>query len=115
MTESLDWPRQLAEEGTLTGEITEQILLKHGSRGRKAIEAVGEARVKKYNDFIVVVGYGDEYIIENGECDCKDVRYNLDQEDPSQRCWHALAYEIAKRSGAFDEHDLWYAEVHEFI
>ncbi len=115
VTEGPDWFAELSETGDLTPELTSRILAVHGARGRRAIEAVGEQRVKQYRDFIVVVGHGDEYIVENGECECKDVQYNLDPEDPSDRCWHALAYEIATRVNAIDEHDLWYSDVRDLM
>lgn len=93
----------------------ELLLSEHGGRGRRAIDAVSEERVKQYLDFTVVVGHGDEYIIENGRCNCKDAAYNLDPDDPSQQCWHALAVDIADRIDAIDHHDLWYAEVRDFL
>lgn len=110
-----DWRRQLAEEGTLTPAITDAILAAHGARGRKAIDAVAERRVKRYQDFTVVVGYTDEYIVEDGSCTCKDAQYNLDPEDDEALCWHALAVAIAERIDAVDHHDMWYAEVKEFL
>lgn len=87
----------------------------HGSRGRKAIDAVGESRVKEYRDFTVVVGNTEEYVIEDGACTCKDATYNLDPEDETELCWHALAVIIAELTDAVDEHDMWYADVRDFI
>ncbi|MFB6253987.1 MAG: hypothetical protein ABEI06_05210, partial [Halobacteriaceae archaeon] len=58
-----DWQEQLANSGELSSNIVEMILEQHGDRGRKAIDAVTESRVKQYRDFTVVVGYNDEYII----------------------------------------------------
>ncbi|MFB6353887.1 MAG: hypothetical protein ABEJ92_07345 [Halobacteriales archaeon] len=110
-----DWQATLEAAGELTPQVAEELLDAHGERGRKAIDAVSERRVKEYNDFTVVVGHGDEYIVEDGSCTCKDATYNLDPEDPEQRCWHALAVELAARLDAIDHHDMWYAEVREFI
>lgn len=110
-----DWETLLEAAGELTPEVVEALLDAHGERGRKAIDAVSEQRVKAYKDFTVVVGHGDEYIIEDGRCTCKDATYNLDPEDPDQRCWHALAVELAEHLGAVDRHDMWYAEVREFL
>ncbi|MFB6130869.1 MAG: hypothetical protein ABEJ28_08625 [Salinigranum sp.] len=110
-----DWRDALAAAGELTGPIVERILADHGDRGRRAIEAVTEGRVKQYRDFTVVVGHEDEYIVEDGGCTCKDSAYNLDPEDPSQRCWHALAVDVAEGVGAVDYHDMWYSEVREFL
>jgi len=110
-----DWQVTLDAAGELTPQVVEELLAAHGQRGRKAIDAVSEQRVKEYRDFTVVVGHDDEYIVEDGRCPCKDATYNLDPEDPDQRCWHALAVELARRLDAVDHHDLWYAEVREFI
>ena len=110
-----DWRERLEDAGELTPDVVEALLAAHGERGRKAIDAVSERRVKGYNDFTVVVGHEDEYIVEDGGCTCKDATYNLDPEDPAQQCWHALAVEIADRLGAVDRHDMWYSEVREFL
>jgi predicted nucleic acid-binding Zn finger protein len=110
-----DWERGLATEGQLTPELVERITAVHGDRGRRAIEAVGERRVKQYRDFTVVVGYEAEYVVEDDGCTCKDAEYNLDSSDPEQLCWHAIAVRIARAIDATDEHDMWYSEVHEFL
>jgi predicted nucleic acid-binding Zn finger protein len=110
-----DWREALASRGRVVGPIADAIVSAHGDRGAKAIEAVSEGRVKGYRDFTVVVGYGDEYVVEGGGCTCKDQTYNLDPEDPDQQCWHALAVEIAERVGAVEHHDMWYSEVREFL
>jgi predicted nucleic acid-binding Zn finger protein len=109
------WQADLSEAGELSPAIVETILSTHGDRGATAIEAVHEGRVKEYRDFVVVVGYGDEYVVEDGACTCKDHEYNVDPEDPTDRCWHALAVDIARRVGAVDHHDMWYSEVRDFV
>lgn len=110
-----DWQAELSSEGELTPAIVQSILGMHGDRGRRAVEAVSEERVKQYKDFTVVVGHEDEYIVEDGGCTCKDAAYNLDPEDPTQRCWHVLAVRIAERINAVDHHDMWYSEVRDFV
>ena len=110
-----DWREALAESEALTPAVVKTILAVHGDRGKRAIEAVTEHRVKAYRDFTVVVGHGDEYIVEGGECTCADSEYNLDPADPTQRCWHAIAVDIAERIGEVDHHDMWYADVREFL
>ncbi|MDS0295814.1 metal-binding protein [Halogeometricum luteum] len=87
----------------------------HGSRGVRAVEAVSEGRVKRYRDFTVVVGYAEEYVVEDGGCTCKDSSYNLDPAEADQRCWHVLAAAVAERIGEVDHHDMWYSDVREFI
>jgi len=115
VSEVEDWREALSAAGELSGPIVDAILSVHGDRGQRAIEAVSEERVKQYRDFTVVVGHDDEYVIEDGGCTCKDAEYNLDSADPTQRCWHALAVDIAERVGAVDHHDMWYSEVREFL
>ncbi|MFB6161417.1 MAG: hypothetical protein ABEJ61_09620 [Haloferacaceae archaeon] len=115
MTGADDWRAALAEAGEVTGPVAEAIIETHGDRGRRAIEAVSEGRVKEYRDFTVVVGHEDEYVVEDGACTCKDSEYNLDPDDPEGLCWHAIAVAIARRVGAVDEHDMWYSEVREFV
>ncbi len=110
-----EWQADLAEAGELTPEVADRITSVHGDRGLRAIEAVSERRVKQYRDFTVVVGHAEEYVVEEGGCTCKDAEYNLDPEDPTDQCWHALAVAIAERINAVDHHDMWYSEVREFL
>jgi len=110
-----DWQDLLEEAGELTPDVVDSIVAVHGSRGRRAIEAVGEERVKEYDDFTVVVGHEDEYIVEDGGCTCEDAQYNLDREDPDQLCWHAIAVAVACRVGAVDRHEMWYSDVRELL
>ena len=109
------WRDALAESGELTPDIVDAILADHGDRGKRAIEAVTESRVKTYRDFTVVVGHEDEYIVEDGGCTCKDAEYNLDPADPNELCWHAIAVAIAERIDAVDHHDMWYSDVRDFL
>jgi predicted nucleic acid-binding Zn finger protein len=108
------WQGELADVGKLTPAVVQRILAVHDDRGRQAIEAVSERRVKEYRDFVVVVGFEDEYIVEDG-CTCRDSEYNLDPDDPTELCWHVLAAEIARRVDAVDHHDMWYSDVREFL
>lgn len=110
-----EWRTALDERGELDGPIVERIIDVHGDRGVRAIEAVAERRIKQYRDFTVVVGHAEEYVVEDDGCTCKDFEYNLDAADPDQRCWHALAADIARRVDALDHHDMWYSEVREFL
>lgn len=112
----LPWEADLTDAGALTPQVTERILAHHGDRGATAIDAVTEERVKRYRDFMVVVGRGDEYIVKDGRaCTCKDAAYNLDPDDPTDLCWHALAVRIATAVEAVDEHDLWYSDLRELV
>jgi len=109
------WRRELAEAGELTPTAVDTLMSRHEGRGARAIEAVSEGRVKRYQDFTVVVGHEDEYVVEDGGCTCKDSEYNLDPEDPTERCWHVLAVAIAERIGEVDHHEMWYSEVRDFL
>ena len=109
------WQQALEEAGELTPAVVDAIVSVHGNRGQRALEAVSERRVKAYRDFTVVVGHGDEYIVENGGCTCKDAEYNLDPDDPTALCWHAIAVAIASPLDHLDRHDMWYSDVREFL
>ncbi|WP_049947705.1 hypothetical protein [Candidatus Halobonum tyrrellensis] len=105
----------MSAAGELTPAVVEAVVSTHGARGRRAIEAVSEERVKQYRDFTVVVGHRAEHVVEDGGCDCEDAAYNLDPSDPDERCWHALAVDVAEALDRVDHHDMWYSEVHEFL
>ncbi len=115
MTPVDEWEEALSDVGELTPEVVQQIVSIHGDRGIRAIEAVSERRVKKYRDFTVVVGHTEEYVVEDDGCTCKDAAYNLEADDPTALCWHALAVRIARTLDAVDRHDMWYSEVREFL
>ena len=74
----------------------------YGEQGRRALAAVEAGSVKRYLDFVVVVGGRDEYIVEDGLCTCDRslIRNGF--------CWHQLAARIAVLAGLCEEYDLWY-------
>lgn len=115
MSDEVNWREELSSSSQLSPQVVEDILARHGDRGGKAIDAVGEHRVKRYNDFTVVVGWHDEYIVEDERCDCPDTQYNLDAEDPNQLCWHVLATIIAEALDEVDEYDEWYGEIADLL
>ena len=110
-----EWKADLEAAGELTSDAADAIIATHGDRGVRAIEAVGERRVKEYRDFTVVVGHSEEHVVEDGGCECEDSHYNLDPEDPTELCWHVIAAKVARRIDAVDHHDMWYSEVREFL
>lgn len=110
-----EWQAALAEAGELTADVVDRLTTVHGSRGVRAIEAVAEDRVKEYEDFTVVVGHSDEYVIEGEGCTCEDAAYNLDPDDPTDLCWHVLAVKIAREIDAVDHHDMYYSDVRDFM
>lgn len=115
MSDPLPWEEDLAAAGELTSEVVQTILNVHGDRGSRAIEAVHEGRVKEYRDFVVVVGHEDEYVVEGAACTCLDARYNLDPDDPTDQCWHAVAAQIATTIGTVDSYDLWYSDLRDLV
>nr|WP_233357313.1 hypothetical protein [Halococcoides cellulosivorans] len=110
-----DWEAALSDADQITPEIFDRIVATHGDRGRRAIEAVAEGRVKAYRDFTVVVGHAEEHVVEADACSCPDATYNLDGSDPEQLCWHAIAVRIARATDRVDDHDLYYADVEDLL
>jgi predicted nucleic acid-binding Zn finger protein len=96
--------RRLGQEGSLTPELRKMIGRIYGDRGRRAIAAADECRVKKYLDFYVVVGRTDEYIVEEDFCTCSDFTFR------GKECWHILAVKIARLTGRYEEYPLWYQD-----
>jgi predicted nucleic acid-binding Zn finger protein len=95
------WTRH---EGTITESLRHSVLEKWGDRGRKALLAVEEWRVKRYRDFFVVVGRSDEYVVDDEFCTCSDFLYR------GRECWHILAVRIARMTGRFEEYPMWYQD-----
>jgi predicted nucleic acid-binding Zn finger protein len=92
----------LACNRSLTPEIRAELERRYNERGRKALKAVDELRVKRYRDFFVVVGHGDEYVVDEEFCTCRDFLYR------GRECAHLLAVRIAKGSGIYEDYDTWY-------
>jgi len=99
-----DFWERLREKGRLTPEARRRIEEAFGERGRKALRAVDEGRVKRYLDFFVVVGQSDEYVVEEDFCTCSDFVYR------SRHCWHILAVRIAEATGEYEKYPLWYQD-----
>jgi predicted nucleic acid-binding Zn finger protein len=103
--EERDFFECLRENPVLTLDTKEKILRIFGERGRKALLAVEESRVKKYLDFFVVVGTHDEYVVDDEFCNCRAQQYR------KGHCWHVLAARIAEVTGLFETVDEWYQDV----
>jgi len=97
--------QKMEQDGALTPKFRACIEQVYGERGRKALKAVDERRVKRYLDFFVVVGHSDEYIVEEDFCTCNDFLFR------GCECWHILAVRIAGRTGFYESYDLWYQDV----
>jgi predicted nucleic acid-binding Zn finger protein len=79
-----------------------------GDRVKKALELVGNNRVKKYIfkpsgvTRWIVNGHQDDYlIIEHSFCSCKDFLFHALLKKTIPSCYHLLAREIAERTRKF--------------
>ncbi|KUG19489.1 MAG: SWIM zinc finger family protein [Methanomicrobiaceae archaeon] len=91
-------------EEALTPALRDAIIRACGERGRKALRALEECRVKRYLDFYVVVGRGGEYVVEEDFCTCNDFLFR------GGECWHILAVRLARRFGLYEPYELWYQD-----
>lgn len=96
---------ELKSAGTLTPHLRDEIVRLLGERGRKALLAIDDGRVKKYLDFYVVVGKSDEYVVDDEFCTCNDFIFR------GGMCWHILAQQIAALTGNYESYDLWYQDI----
>lgn len=92
------------KESGLTPEIREALLKRYRTRGQKALEAVESGKIVKYNDFFVVAGRNEDYIVEDDFCTCKDFTYR------GRCCQHILAVRIATLTGQYTSKDAWYLD-----
>ena len=97
--------KKIEQDRVLTPEFRACIEHAYGDRGRKALAAVDEKRVKSYLDFFVVVGHSDEYVVEDDFCTCNDFLFR------GRECWHILAVRIARRVGLYESYNLWYQDM----
>ena len=97
------WQR-LAEKKSLDPPLRAEIEAECGPRGRKALAAIDEGKIKKYLDFFVVTGRTADYIVDEDFCTCRDFMYR------GRTCWHLLAVRIAQMTGTFVPVDSWYQD-----
>lgn len=102
--EEQDLWETLERDHALSINLQEEIIRIYGERGRKALLAVDESRIKKYLDFFVVVGTTDEYVVEDEFCTCRAQVFR------GRSCWHVLAARIAELTGRYEMVDEWYQE-----
>jgi predicted nucleic acid-binding Zn finger protein len=96
--------QEIRDAGGLTPPVRERICRAYGDRGKKALAAVDDGHVWKYDDFFVVTGSSDEYIVEDDFCTCRDFIYR------GRCCWHILAVQIAIAAEIYQEKDGWYID-----
>lgn len=97
------------KEGTrLSITDIEQLESCFGERVEKALELVGNNRVKKYifnpSGIVrwIVNGHHDDYlIIEHSFCSCKDFLFHALLKKTIPSCYHLLAREIAERTAKY--------------
>jgi predicted nucleic acid-binding Zn finger protein len=97
------WQR-LAEKKALDPAFREEIDAEFGARGKKALAAIDEGKIKKYLDFFVVTGRTADYIVDEDFCTCRDFMYR------GRTCWHLLAVRIAQLTGTFVPVESWYQD-----
>jgi predicted nucleic acid-binding Zn finger protein len=88
--------------GTIPERTRRAVLECYGEQGRRALAAAEAGSVKRYLDFVVVVGTRDEYIVEGDLCTCDRSLFR------NGFCWHQLAARIAVLAGLCEEYDIWY-------
>ena len=86
-------------------EIRGEIEKEFGRKGKSALDAIDDRRVKKYLDFFVVEGRTASYIVEDDFCTCGDFLYR------GRACWHLLAVRIAVATERVVAVDRWYQEM----
>ena len=94
----------LAEKRVLEPALRTEIEAEFGARGKKALAAIDEGKIKKYLDFYVVTGRTADYIVDEDFCTCRDFMYR------GRTCWHLLAVRIAQLTGTFVPVDSWYQD-----
>ena len=97
------WQR-LSEKKVLDEVLRLEIEETFGNRGKKALAALDDGRIKKYLDFFVVHGRTADYIVEDDFCTCSDFMFR------SRTCWHLLAVRIARETNTFRSIDTWYMD-----
>jgi len=97
------WQR-IREKHALDTALREEIETEFGAKGKKALAAIDAGKVKQYQDFFVVEGRTDEYVVDEDFCTCRDFLYR------GRTCWHLLAVRIAFMTGLLIPVDSWYVD-----
>lgn len=97
------WERLVPGRGIDEG-LRQEIEDTLGPRGKKALAAIDDGRIKKYHDFFVVGGRTAEYVVDEDFCTCRDFLYRR------RTCWHLIAVRIALATGLFMTVDGWYTD-----
>jgi predicted nucleic acid-binding Zn finger protein len=89
---------------TLDASLRTDIEITFGIRGKKALTAIDQGKIKKYLDFFIVEGKTADYIVEDDFCTCGDFLYR------GRTCWHLLAVRIARATGLYETVESWYQD-----
>ena len=102
---------KLTKDGKLDLQDFEQLESIFGARVKKALELVGEGKVRKFifkpsgvNRWVVTGGKEKNYLVlEHNFCSCKDFLFNALYRREIPSCYHLLAREIAEKTERYDE------------
>jgi predicted nucleic acid-binding Zn finger protein len=97
------WQR-LGECKALNAALRGEIEKTFGNRGKKALAALDNGKIKKYLDFFVVTGRTSEYVVDEDFCTCGDFIFR------NRTCWHLLAVRIAQETKLYERIDSWYQD-----
>ncbi len=94
-------------EGTVSKNHVNTLIATFGQRVNKALEALGESRIKKYvfqpsgRIVWIVVGKERDYLVmpASGYCSCDDFYYQFDH---GHLCYHIIAQKLAESTSHFD-------------
>jgi len=93
--------------GSMSDAEAERLVQNFSQRGKKALEALQESRIKKYvfqpsgRVVWIVVGKERDYLVMPaiGYCSCDDFYYQFDH---GHVCYHIIAQKLAEASSRFD-------------
>ena len=94
-------------QGTMSNAHVNMLVTRFGQRVNKALEALGESRIKKYvfqpsgRVVWIVVGKERDYLVMPASeyCSCDDFYYQFDH---GHLCYHIIAQKLAESLGRFD-------------
>jgi predicted nucleic acid-binding Zn finger protein len=94
-------------QGTVSNAHVNILVTRFGQRVNKALEALGESRIKKYvfqpsgRVVWIVVGKERDYLVMpvSEYCSCDDFYYQFDH---GHICYHIIAQKLAESLGRFD-------------
>ena len=94
-------------QGTVSNAHVNMLVTRFGQRVNKALEALGESRIKKYvfqpsgRVVWIVVGKERDYLVmpASDYCSCDDFYYQFDH---GHICYHIIAQKLAESLGRFD-------------